>query len=236
MFKVQELQANGILQRLPEAELAKLLPRLAHVHLDVGTQLETAFEPVKDVYFPLSFIASVVASSPTGNRIETGLIGPEGFTGTGLSFGDRQSPYELVVQMTGSSLVLSADSFLEVRETCPVLGRMAMHFARSLSIQVSFTALANGRYTIQQRLARWLLMLQDRSKGNDIAITHAYLSVMLGVRRSGITEAIHLLEGDHLIRSTRGNIVVLDRQALLRLADDAYGVPETEYHRLMGTL
>jgi len=102
--------------------------------------------------------------------------------------------------------------------------------------QLSQTALANGRYNLQERLARWLLMCNDRLHTDDMALTHEFLSLMLGVRRSGVTEAIHLLEGIHVIKATRGQVRIVNRARLLEIAGGCYGLPEAEYDRLIGNL
>jgi DNA-binding FadR family transcriptional regulator len=99
---------------------------------------------------------------------------------------------------------------------------------------MAHTALANGRHTLSQRLARWLLMSQDRLERNEIPLTHEFLSLMLGVRRPGVTEALHMLEGEHIIKAVRGSITILDREKLERVAADSYGVPEAAYARLIG--
>jgi CRP-like cAMP-binding protein len=100
-------------------------------------------------------------------------------------------------------------------------------------VQTSGTAFANAEHTVEARLARWLLMCHDRLDGDDIPITHEFLSMMLGVRRAGVTTATHVLEGNGLIRAKRGVITILDREKLEGLADNAYGLPEAEYARLM---
>jgi CRP-like cAMP-binding protein len=99
-------------------------------------------------------------------------------------------------------------------------------------IQIAATALADGRYTVDQRLARWLLMSQDRL-GDDTTLTHEFLALMLGVRRPSVTDALHVLEGKRLIHASRGLITIRDRNKLLEMAGGAYGVPETDYRRLI---
>jgi CRP-like cAMP-binding protein len=102
-----------------------------------------------------------------------------------------------------------------------------------MTVQVSYTALANARFTIGERLARWLLMSQDRLRSDDLPLKHAFLALMLGVRRSGVTDALHSIEGIGIIKATRANIRVLDRAGLEQLAGGSYGVPEAEYDRVM---
>jgi hypothetical protein len=108
-----------------------------------------------------------------------------------------------------------------------------MQFA---AIELAHTALANGRYAIEARLARWLLMCHDRLDGDELYITHEFLSLMLGVRRAGVTEALIRLEAEKAIATLRGHVVVRDRARLLKLAGGCYGAPEAEYERLIGGL
>jgi CRP-like cAMP-binding protein len=115
----------------------------------------------------------------------------------------------------------------------PSLHRLLLRYAQALNVQTSVTAFANANHTLEMRLARWLLMCHDRLDGDDIEITHEFMAMMLGVRRAGVTTSLHILEGNRLIRSTRGLVTVRDRDGLEKLADDAYGLPEAEYVRLM---
>lgn len=224
---------NQILALLPEQLLLELLPFLRHVQVPRGAVLEVAGQTISRVYFPLDCIASLVAVGSAGSRIETGLIGREGMTGTGITLGDDRTPHELINQIEGETLAMAADDFRFVLRKYPALDLLAGRFARSLSIQVSHTALANGKFDIRTRLARWLLMVDDRAATSAFGLTHEYLSIMLGARRSSVTEAIHVLEGERLIRSTRSNLEIRDRPRLIDFAGEAYGTPEAEHRRLM---
>jgi CRP-like cAMP-binding protein len=135
--------------------------------------------------------------------------------------------------MRGSANRIGADQLRAAFMKRPGMHRLLQLYARAFSIQVAATALANGRSNIEERLARWLLMLHDRMDGNRINLTHEFLSVMLGVRRPGVTVALHVLEGKGLIKSNRAELIILDREGLIGFAEGAYGVPEREYQRLM---
>jgi CRP-like cAMP-binding protein len=115
----------------------------------------------------------------------------------------------------------------------PSIQKSFLHFAQAFMIQTAHTALANGRANIEERLARWLLMAHDRVDGDDLPLIHEFLALMLGVRRSGVTVALHELEREGLTKSYRGHIRVLDRKALEKAANASYGVAETEYERRM---
>ena len=113
---------------------------------------------------------------------------------------------------------------------------MLLRFVHIFMSQTAHTALVNGRSIVVERLARWLLMCQDRIDGDEVTITHDFLSTMLGVRRSSVTDALHLLESNQLIKAERGRIKILNREKLEATAGSAYGVPEAEFRRLLGPL
>ncbi len=231
----EEVARNGILGRLSPRDLDHLLPRLSRTHLPRGSLIEMQDRPINRVYFPLGCIlSSIVVGGGGGRRIEAGLIGREGMTGLGVVDGDDQSPHELINQAEGAVVAMAVDEFRRALEVVPSLAVLARRFARSLGIQVAYTALANGKFEIPPRLARWLLMVQDRTYPfSELRLTHEYLSVMLGVRRPSVTGALHILEGERLVRSTRSHIAVIDRRGLMNFASGIYGVPEAEYTRLM---
>jgi hypothetical protein len=109
-----------------------------------------------------------------------------------------------------------------------------LRYVHVFDVQVAHTALSHGSYGLEARLARWLLMCHDRLDGNDLPLVHEFLALMLGVRRAGVTETMHLLEGVHAIKATRGLITVLDRDKLEEAAGESYGVPEAELEKLIG--
>ena len=136
--------------------------------------------------------------------------------------------------MPGPAWRIETAHLLELREAMPALRAVLARAAEAFSIQVAFTALANGRFPLIARLARWILMCHDRVEGDQIDLTHAFLSLMLGVRRAGVTTDMHVLEGARAIVNRRGRIVVRDRATLERFAGACYGTPEAEFERLLG--
>lgn len=210
-----------------------MLPYLRRVELPRGAVLERPGQTVNRVYFPVNCIVSLIVVGDDGTRIETGLIGQDGMTGFGLAVGDDDTLYELINQVEGTALVMAAEDFLQFTASIPRLQLLALRYGRTLSLQVSYTAMANGKFDIRARLARWVLMIQDRTPQNPFKLTHDYIANMLGVRRPSVTDALHLLEGEKLIRSTRSHIEIMDRPGLIAVAGEIYGVPEREYRRLM---
>jgi CRP-like cAMP-binding protein len=147
--------------------------------------------------------------------------------------GDDRSPHETMVQVSGEAMRLPAADLRHAMDASPTLRNLLLRYSQAFMIQTSHTALANGRAKLEERLARWLLMAHDRIDGDELPLVHEFLAVMLGVRRAGVTVALHILEGQALIGARRGKIIVLDRQGLEEAANGIYGVPEREYERLM---
>ena len=145
-----------------------------------------------------------------------------------------QTPHQTFIQVAGSGLRMRAEDLEAAMGASPSLKVLLLRWVQALMIQTAQSALANGRYTIQERLARWLLMCHDRLDGDDLPLTHEFLSLMLGVRRSGVTEALHVLEGVRIVKTSRGRIHLLDRGRLEEIAGGCHGLAEAEYGRLIG--
>lgn len=223
---------NRLLTSLSSNDRDLLLPSLRLVDLPVRQMLFEADAIIGDVYFMESGFASVVARAPSGDSIEVGIIGREGMVGVQVILGQKRSPHECYIQVSGTGYVMPADDLWAAMSKSWSLADSLLKFAYAFLIQVTHSALANGRFTIEQRLARWLLMAQDRLVGDDVALTHEFLAMMLGVRRSGVTLALQGLEGRHAIRSLRGHIVIRDRALLEHIAGGCYGRPESELAHL----
>ena len=221
---------NAILKRLPADDLDRL-GSLERVTLELRESLELANTPNEFVYFFEDGVASVVWENSTAGATEIGLIGVEGMTGLGILYGDAQGPFETFMQVEGAAMRCERRKLEELWSTSATLRTAVARYARAFSIQVAATAVINGRYKLEERLARWLLMVGDRA-GAKFSITHEFIAVMLAVRRPGVTLALQSLEGLHLIRASRGIVEIIDRAGLLAFADGAYGLPEREYARL----
>ncbi len=224
---------NRLLKSLSAADRALLEGELERVELKLRETLETANTPISHAYFPESGIISIVAKS-RDDHIETGVIGREGMTGAAVVMGNHRSPNDAIVQVAGSAHRIEADQLRSAMDASASLRQTLQRFTHVFMVQVSQTALASGRGKIAERLARWLLMVHDRSDDDEIRLTHEFIAVMLGVRRPGVTDALNEMEGGGLIRTTRATIQIADRRGLLRIAGAAYGVPEAEYERLLG--
>lgn len=234
MIISQSSVRNRLLKAMSGDDFARLKPDLEPMVLNVKDVLVQANEPIAHVYFMEEGLASIVAISPDDERIEVGHVGREGMTGEPVLLGVTSSPNQTFIQVAGSGLRIRAEDLTAAAEANPSLRALLLRFVQTLLIQTSHSALANGRYTIQERLARWLLMCHDRMDGDDLPLTHEFLSLMLGVRRSGVTEALHILEGVEIVKASRGHIRMLNRERLEEIAGGCYGVPEAEYVKLIG--
>ncbi len=139
---------------------------------------------------------------------------------------------EVIVQAPGRAVRIERGTFQRILADIPAFRDAVMKFVQAFMIQAAQTTVANTQYRLSQRLARWLLMCQDRSDSPGIAMTHEFLATMLSVRRSGVTDALNELEGRHLVRNARGLVTVIDRAGLMDCAGGCYGVAEREYERL----
>lgn len=227
--------SNKLLTGLSRADMALIQPLLMWDELPARTVIETRDRPVERIHFLESGILSVIASASGDRQVEIGIVGREGMSGMACILGAGQSPNTAVIQMTGSSLSIGCSDLQRIMETSCSLRSRFSRFVQSFFIQVSQTALATGKGNVEQRLARWLVMAYDRGESESLPLTHEFLSVMLGVRRAGVTVALHHLEGQGLIRATRGVITITDLEALIAYADGLYGIAEREYERLLGT-
>ena len=212
---------NAILSRLSEPDFALLEPHLEAVDLPVRKVLERRGKPIKAIYFPQRGFASVVSDG--GKRpIEVGLIGREGMTGLPVILGNDRNANEVFIQAAGQGHCIKAEALRKAIDKSVTLHRSMLRYVHNFLEQTSRTAVANGRSKIEERLARWLLMADDRIDGTDLPLTHDFLAMMLGVRRPGVTAALQELEHEGLIARKRGHIVILDRRALEKLSNGTY--------------
>lgn len=227
-------ESNWLLAALSPPDLVRLRPHLTAVKLKLLHKMEIPNKPISDIYFMHDGIASVVAEKSDGRSAEIGLIGREGSTGTAVMLGNDRSPHSTYMQVAGSGERIGANELRKAMHDSEALRRLLLAYVQSFTVQTAHTAVANGHASLQQRLARWLLMAQDRICVQTVPLTHEFLGLMLAVRRSGVTEALQALRKKNLIQAGRGQIVVLDRKGLERVAGDYYGLPEREYRRLIG--
>lgn len=227
----QSSTRNGLLAALSPDDSDLLRPSLERVSLQSREVLIEANKPVEHVYFIEEGLSSTVVAD---GHAEIGMVGREGCVGVCVLLGADQSPHQTFMQIGGEALRIAAKPLQLAMDRSPSLRTMLLRYAHVFLIQTGQTAHANARYVIEERLARWILMACDRLEGEGVSLTHELLALMLGVRRPGVTNALHVLEGARIIRASRGHLTVLDRSRLAKLAGDSYGLPEAEYKRLIG--
>jgi CRP-like cAMP-binding protein len=222
------------LAALSPADLALLQPHLNSLAVAVRHEIERPNRRIDTVYFMDSGIASVVAVQADKTQVEVGLVGPEGMTGTAVVLGGDQSPHSTYIQVAGEAQWIKADQLRKAMRASDSLRALLLKYVQAFMVQTSHTAIANARAQIDRRLARWILMAQDRTGTKLLPLKHEFLALMLGVRRPGVTETLQGLKRQKLIETGRNQIVVLNRNGLEKLAGYSYGVPEKEYRRLIG--
>jgi CRP-like cAMP-binding protein len=217
---------NRVLARLARADLALLKPHLAPIDLPVSARLETTNGRIDAAYFIERGFASVVADGRGKRSIEVGIIGCEGMTGLSLVLGHDRSTHETYMQAAGSAQRVSAAHLRKAMDQSVRLHRSLLRCAHAFLVQTTHTALANGRSKLEGRLARWLLMAQDRIGGREVPLTHRFLAVMLGVHRPFVTLTVQALERKGLIRAGRQVITIVDRNGLVKMSNGAYLPPD----------
>jgi CRP-like cAMP-binding protein len=225
--------ANRLLRALSPDDLDPLRARLETVPLPQKQTLSSPGTSIDHVYFPQEGMVSLVQPLEDGTTIEVGMIGNEGLVGTPVLLGADSSPLEAVVQIPGSALRMPATAFREeVGRRAGFLG-VLLRYAQALHVQVSLTAACNGRHTVPERLARWLLTAHDRSPNDQLPLSHEFLSQMLGVRRAGVTVALGTLKVAGLIRNSHAQVHIIDRLGLEAASCDCYSTVRDEYARLL---
>jgi CRP-like cAMP-binding protein len=225
--------SNRLLASLSNDDFDLLGPHLQSVTLGLRKHLERPNRRIDAAYFPEGGFASVVAVQSNGKQVEVGLIGREGMTGLPIVFGNHRSPHATYIQAPGMGKCIPATELRKALQTSASLRDSLLKFVQAFGVQTTHTAICNVLSRMDVRLARWLLMAHDRIGNDTLPLTHEFLSLMLGVRRPGVTEALHALREQGLISYRRGQIAVKDRKGLERSAGEAYGTPEAEYRRLI---
>jgi CRP-like cAMP-binding protein len=215
-----------LLGALCEQDFERILPHLNHVTLAKGDSLVEPDQPIQNCWFLEDGVASVVLSTPQGHETEVGIIGQEGMVDISTLHGIDRSPFRCFIQVPGSAYRLSASALRGELNKSADIRRIMHQFAYRFTVQISGTALANASFTVEQRLARWLLMCHDRLADDNIRLTHEFLALMLNVRRAGVTTAVSNLEHANLVEGRRGAISIRDRRGLEAIAGDCYGAAE----------
>ena len=216
-------QSNYILSALPQKEYQRFSAYLEPVQLSLNNVLLKPDRQSELLYFPTKGIVSLVSVLNTSSTTEIGLIGREGMVGILPFLGKGTSHSESIVQSPGWAMKVEVEALQAECDRGEVLQKLLLRYALKLFNQVSQCSACNNHHTVQQRIARWLLMLDDRSEGT-LLMTHQLLAKMLGVRRTGVTEIAKQFQRQEIIDYHRGKIKILDRQALETIACECYQI------------
>jgi CRP-like cAMP-binding protein len=227
--------SNRLLSALPVKDRRRFLAGCHVLDLKLGDILCEVGDPVRHVYFPLTGFISMVAPNDKGSGLELGLIGNEGMFGVGLLMGVGVAPSRGLVQGTGASLRMDASLFRRELDLAPQLRRKLNRYAFVLMAQLGQLASCVRFHRLPARLARWLLVTQDRAHSDVFRVTHELLAMMLGVRREGVTEAAVDLQRRKLIRYSRGELTVVDRAGLEAASCECYVNANQTYESILKT-
>lgn len=212
-------------------------PHLSREKMDRDLALVEPNQPIDDVWFPEDGIVSIIAQMPAFGATEVGIFGRDGFSGTCLLLGSDLSPHGAYVQVAGGAgLRIKADCLLAAVNQSPTLRAALLRYIQTFMTQTAYSAVSKAHQRIEGRLARWLLMCHDRIDGDEIALTHETMAMMISADRSSVTITLHVLEGAGMLRSRRGRVLITDRYKLEEAAGENYGRPEAEYRKLIGPL
>jgi len=213
---------NRLLLALPSRNLKQLLPELEPIRCQREQVLMDADSPLDYVFFPDSGVVSVMAVYSDGGTIEMATIGREGCTGVQAVFGAKISSARFFVQIPGSAAKMSRPVFTRAMESIPSFRNLMYAYVHAFLEQVMVSAACNGAHSLKERLARWLLMIRDRSDGDELPITQDLLAEMLGVQRPTITNAAKELERAGLIERGRRQVTILHRRGLTQVSCECY--------------
>jgi CRP-like cAMP-binding protein len=223
--------SNQLLSYLPHCDKQRVLEQCKLVNLVFGETLCCADETIEFVYFPITGFISLLANNFDGQFLEIGLIGTEGMLGATLALGSKQAPMKAIVQGTGTALQMDADVFVKCLNSSKTMSDLSQRYLFVLIQQLSQTVACNSFHEVKQRLAKWLLMTQDRTQSNDLQLSHQFLAKMLGVRRSAVTIAAGFLQNEGLITYKRGHIQVLSRAGLEKRSCQCFRMAINTYKR-----
>jgi CRP-like cAMP-binding protein len=236
MANVDPARKNHLLSVLQEAEWARVSPHLVRVDMPLGQVVYESGDRLNHVYFPVTAIVSLLYVMEDGASAEIAIVGNEGLIGIALFMGGETTPSRAIVQSAGEAYRLDARILKQEFHRAGPVQRLLLRYTQALITQMAQTAVCNRHHSIDQQLCRWLLLSIDRLPSNELKMTQELIANMLGVRRSGVTEAALKLQDAGLIRYSHGHIEVLDRPGLEARVCECYSVVKREFDRLLPDL
>ncbi|WP_313817323.1 Crp/Fnr family transcriptional regulator [Cupriavidus sp.] len=233
MSIMQDPKSNHLLAALPAADRERLAPYLMLVELPLGHVVYESGDQLRSVYFPTNAIISLLYVMEDGASAEIAVVGNEGVVGIAIFMGGETTPSRAIVQSAGYAYGLSAAILKQEFVRGGSFQHLLLRYTQALITQMAQTAVCNRHHSIDQQLCRWLLLSIDRLPSNDLTMTQELIANMLGVRRSGVTEAALKLQAAGLIRYSHGHIAVLDRAGLEQRVCECYAVVKREFERLL---
>jgi len=225
--------SNQLLAALPMIDRLHMLEASTPVDLEFSEVLAEHGEKIRYVYFPVGSFISLVEASDSKTRIEVGMVGDEGMLGSSLVLGIDVSPFHALVQGAGPALRMKAATFRKELARSAGLERSLKRYLYVVMGQLAQTAACSRFHLLEARLARWLLMTEDRAHGKQFHVTHVFLAFMLGVRRVGITKAATSLQNQGLISYSRGNVTIVNRAGLEKISCSCYQIDKKAYTTIM---
>ena len=230
----QDDVGNRLLRALSSADYALLQRHLTRVSFEVGDEIASAGETIDEVRFPEAGIAGILDSAEAGRRLAIGLVGSEGMLGWPVLLGETRWPHDVAMRAeAGTAIRIDTAALLATAERSATLLQTLLRFTHVFGLQVGQSVCSALIHPVDRRMARWILLYHDRVRGDEICMTHEEFRLMLGVRRSSVTDALHRLEAERAVRGLRGRVLVRDRARLIELASETYGKPEQAYLRLI---
>ena len=226
-------QGNRLLERLPEEDLQRLAPNLEPVHIPKAFLIYEAGESIRYVYFPTTAAISLLSLTNDGGIIEVGVVGHEGMAGISSILGVNRIPYRARTQVSGEALRMEASILREEFNRGGVLQGLLLRYVHALLSQISQSAVCNHYHNSEQRLCRWLLVMQDRVRSDVLSLTHELIAHMLGASRTNVTAIAQKLQEKGLIRYRWGQITIVDRRGLKAASCECYQVLSREFVDLL---
>lgn len=223
---------NRILAALAGEELERLRPHFERVSLARGQHIIVPDEPIRDFYFPLNCLLSLVTTMEDGSSVESGTVGREGMSGVPVLLDARQTTMPTSVQVAGEAVRVRAEVVKAAYDAGGRLRTFLNRYIHTVIVVGSQAAACNRLHGLEQRFCKWLLKSSDGIGSDDVGLTQEYLAIMLGVRRAGVTEAALKMQAAGLISYGRGRIRILDRAGLERAVCECYARAKAEYERL----
>jgi len=224
---------NVILSSIPDREFRLVRPHLHHVTFSVGQNLQKQGNGIDASFFVNSGLVSLVVGTKSGKSVEVGIAGYEGMTGVALAAGIRRTTHWVVTEAAGDGFKIQASALEKALDRTPELQKLATRFAVTQALLLQQTTACHRLHNTHQRMARWLLMTDDRVRERTLHVTHDFLSMMLGTDRTSVTAAARLLQARGMIAYSRGKLRIVQRERLEKTVCECYAAIR-QFNRELG--